>query len=106
MNLLEFVRMGERITKLYQEKGATWNPFEAIAHAHAELSEVWEVLRNKNKKFGAVYDKEWYDKLAEEVADSVISSLIAWEVVPGTTSQQLADVIEKKINIVYGRAMK
>ena len=107
MNIFDFVRIGERTTKIYGEKGATWQtPFDAVAHCHSEVSEVFGVLRNKNKEYGHIYDKSWYDKLAEEIADIMISAMTIWEIVPGTESVKLADAIEAKIAIVLKKAEK
>lgn len=110
MDIIGFVRLGQDITNIYQSKHATWDPFGAVAHAHAELSEVFEVLRNKKDKngksrYGPTYSEGWYNTLSEEVADAVISALTPWEIVPGTTSQKLADMIEHKITKVYDRAI-
>lgn len=71
----QIVSRAQRVHEFYREHNQTWNQFEQNAHVHAEVSEVWEVLRNKNKKFGDTFSNEWENQLLDEISDVIISAM-------------------------------
>ena len=66
---------GRKVHQYYKDHNQTWNPYEQIAHIHAEVSELWEVLRNKDQRYGTTFFNEWNDKLLDEMSDVIVSAL-------------------------------
>lgn len=74
MSLNQILQRARIVHEWYREHEKSWNQFEQNAHVHREVSEVWEVLRNKDSKFGVTFSEEWEKNLLDEISDVVISA--------------------------------
>lgn len=75
LSFADLLARSQKVHEFYKADSKTWGPFEQIAHVHAEVSEVWDALRNKNQKYGVLMSPEWKAHLLDEIADVVISGL-------------------------------
>lgn len=75
LSLRQILARSQKVHEYYREHNQTWNPLEQNAHIHAEVSEQWEVLRNKKNRYGITFSKEWIDSLTDETMDIMISAL-------------------------------
>lgn len=52
LTIKEIFDRTKKVTDYYIKTHGEWSPQEQIAHIHAEVSEVWDVLRNKDQRYG------------------------------------------------------
>ena len=96
LKLIDLLKRSRKVHEFYLEKGWTWNPFEQIGHCHAEVSEIWDVLRNKKNKYGITMSKEWQELLLGECSDAVITVLTVYYIL-GLSDEQFIDAFKKTI---------
>jgi len=75
LKLIDLLERSRKVHEFYKSQGWIWTPFEQIAHCHAEISEIWDMLRNKNNKYGDTLSEEWKRGFLEECSDGIITIL-------------------------------
>ncbi|MDE1867912.1 MAG: hypothetical protein KGI08_09425 [Thaumarchaeota archaeon] len=109
MQLMNVLERSRKVHDFYKLKGWTRNPFEQVAHCHAELSEIWDVLRNKKNKYGVTLSDTWKDHFAGESCDGIITVLTLFYLLDFTdediikamdkTVKKLEDRVEQEVSI-------
>lgn len=82
-----------------------------LLHVITELTEVKDVLRNKDKKYGSPSTQQYNDTLLLEIADVVLSCLgairyISDHHVEAITAKKLNEITSQKLKILKDRLKK
>ena len=93
---------GRHITNQWEKICGRWSFGEQIAHIHSEVSEVFDVNRNKKNKYGETGSKEWKTHLLDEIADIHLSTLTLQDMY-GITPLEINDAIELKLKELQAR---
>ena len=96
----EFLKDCRNITEKYDKIMGTWSIDSGILHVHSELSEVKDVLRNKNHKYG--YGLEHRFKLLDELADVFLTTISLVNIL-GIVDEDLNRALLKKLEVVQKR---
>ena len=96
----EFLKECRNVTEKYDKIMGTWSIDSGILHIHSELSEVKDVLRNKNHKYG--YGLEHQFKLLDELADVFLTTISLVNIL-GIVDQDLNTALQKKLEVVKKR---
>jgi NTP pyrophosphatase (non-canonical NTP hydrolase) len=99
---LEFLETCREITRAYEETSGRWSYQDQLNHIHDEVSEVSDVIRNKNEKYGKISSFEYKKKLFEEVADIVLTTLTLKDII-GITDQEMNESLITKLQILILR---
>ena len=72
---LEFLERAKKITEGYDKECGSWSQDSQLLHIITEVTEVKDVLRNKNDKYGATYSEVYIEKLHDEIADVFLTGI-------------------------------
>lgn len=96
---------GREITNQYEKICGRWSIGEQLAHIHSEVSEVFDVNRNKNNKYGEKGSIEWKENLLDEIADIHLATLTLQDMY-GITPEQINNAIDLKLDKLQKRVDK
>lgn len=102
---IAFLEQTFAVTERYEKLWGRWSADSQLLHIVTEISEVKDVLRNKNGKYGEPGSQEYLDALGDEVADVVLTAL-ATAGIFGMSALQLNKYIKRKLAIVETRVME
>jgi NTP pyrophosphatase (non-canonical NTP hydrolase) len=98
----EFLKRAREITEGYDKACGSWSQDSQLLHIISEVTEVKDVLRNKNSKYGQTYSKEFMDNLFDELADIFLTSISLVNIL-GIKDNDLNKAINRKLKIVEER---
>ena len=90
------------ITEQYDKIMGTWSQDSQLLHVITEVTEVKDVLRNKNEKYGCEFTNEYTDNLLSEVADIFLTALSLTNILQ-ISNDDLNMALITKLSIVKNR---
>lgn len=96
LTIKEIFDRTKKVTDHYIRTNGEWSPQEQIAHIHAEVSEVWYVLRNKDQRYGV--GQTLINHFLEENSDVILTVVTLLQLVnsdPDEFERALERTIQK-----------
>ena len=90
------------VTEKYDKLMGSWGIDSQLLHIHSEISEVKDILRNKNCKYGQFESTEYRLKLLDEIADVFLTSFSLTNILE-ISNEDLNMAIMTKLGIVQNR---
>lgn len=97
-----FYKMCSEITEKYEQICGRWELDSQLFHIVTEVSELKDVLRNKNEKYGKSDSEEFRENVLKELADIFLTTFATANYL-GVESNILDSFLEYKLKIVKER---
>ena len=98
----DFYKECSNITERYEKLWGRWSSDSQLLHIITEVSELQNVLRNKNDKFGKFGTKEYLGELRSELADVFLTAFATANLL-GIDIVSLNLALDTKLSIVKQR---